>query len=320
VDSARPPQIVLEELSACPDAAAARAELGGVLAPSMAPTGGWSVTVRFARTGGHLSIDSLVADPNGLTVAHRQMSSDGAACAGLSKAVGVWASLVLDAEVERVKHGADETSAPVEPPPAPPAARAASLWPDPDVSEKRSPEDAMFLRHERQERTIELGLETFLMGGTGGGPVLGPAIYGILEAGRGIFIRPTLMVGHSVGTADTTSTPETFAGLRLDGCARLPGFYREHRGLQLDLCGGAETGLSQVDSGGAAPGSPSLTPFLAIGPSFGLRGELGSSLSATIRGVTEVALLRDQVNTNSYIVSPSLFVGRAEVGLSWALR
>jgi len=318
LDSTRPPQIVLEEVVACHDAAAARAELRSALGLSLAPAAGWTVTARFIREGGHLSIDGEVSDPSGAGVAHRLMSGDGALCAGLAKAVGVWASLVLDTEVERAKHATEEP--PVGPVVAPPAARSTGLWPDTDPNARHSPEEDVFLRHEQEQRTIEVGLESFLMGGTGGGPVLGPAVYGIFEVGHGIFVRPTFIVGHSVGTIPA-SAPATFGGVRLDACARLPGYYREHRGLQLDLCIGGETGFSELDSREAALGSPTTLPFLALGPSFGLRGELGNSLSATIRGVTEVSFLRDPVTlTSGQSVIPGILVGRAEVGLSWALR
>jgi hypothetical protein len=317
LDSTPAPQIVLEQVATCHDGAAARAELAGALGPSSAPTQGWTVTARFSRDGAHLSIDGSVTDPKGLGVAHRVMSADGVECAGLARAVGVWASLVLDAEVDRAKHANDEVVSPVA---APTAARSTNAWADGDNADKPSPEADLFLRHARDERTIEIGLQSFLMGGTGGGAVLGPAVYGIFEAAHGIFLRPTLMVGHSVGT-ETTSADETFAGARLDGCARLPGFYREHRGLQLDLCAGAEAGFSQLDPGEAQPGSTSTVPFAAFGPSFGLRGELGSSFSATIRGVTEISLLREElVLASAQRVDPSVFVGRAEIGISWALR
>jgi hypothetical protein len=321
VDSTRPPQIVVEEVADCRDAAAARAEIASALAPASAPGVGWTVKARFTRDRAHLTVGAAVVDATGVRVAERVMSTDGTLCAGLAKAVGVWASLVLDTEVDRAQHAGEDVAppAPLSVPP-PPAARETNLWPDVDAAEKHSPEEDVFLHHAQGERTIEIGLQSFLMGGTGGGPVLGPALYGIFEAAHGIYLRPTLMLGHSVGSA-TTSAEGTFVGARLDGCARLPGYYRERRGLQLDLCAGAETGFSQLDPGVALMGSSSVLPFVAVGPSFGIRGELGNRLSATIRGITEVSLLRDEVSmVDGARAGSSLFVGRAEVGLSWAIQ
>ncbi len=267
-----------------------------------------------------------MVDADGVAVASRSLTTDGAVCASLAKGIGVWASLVLDAEVERAK-SALRAESPDDPLAGPPAARSTSLWPTTAPPEPIPPEADVFLSHSRDKRTVELGLETFVMGGTGGGVVVGPTLYGIFEAAHGFFLRPTLLAGHSIGQLSQSAVaPATFVGSRFDACARLPGMYLERRGMQLDLCGGGEIGFSRVDSGVVAegpPGSnPNLTqPFLALGPSFGLRGELGSSLSATIRGVTDLSVLRDEVLlSNGRSETPPLFAWRAEVGLSWSLR
>jgi len=325
VDSTRPPQVVLEPAVPCADAAAVQVELDKVLARARAPGPDWKVRARFEAATGHVTVYGEVVDAEGHPVASRTLSTGGTSCASLAKGLGVWASLVLDAEVDRARPASSPASLAEDPLAAPPAARSTeSLWPTARPPEPRSPEADMFLEHTKQERTVELGLESFVMGGTGGGAIVGPAAFGVFEAAHGFFLRPSILVGHSIETG-SEETPATFLASRFDACARLPGMYRQGRGLQLDLCGGAEVGFSIVDSGliaNSPPGSSSNTtlPFLAVGPSFGLRGELGSSLSAVVRGVADISFLRDVVSFGDAQVTPSILVGRAEVGLSWALR
>jgi hypothetical protein len=328
LDATRPPQIFIEQVAPCRDAAAAQAQLKDALAPALAPSASWTVRARFQRTGGRLVVKGDVIDGDDVTVATRTLSTSGSDCASLAKGLAVWASLVLDAEVERAKP--QEPEVPAAPPAPPPQLPDASVWPGSQPAEPRSSDQDLFLAHSREQRTVELGLSTFVMGGRGGGAIIGPAAYGIFETAHGFFLRPTLLGGHSVGgLTATTEAPATFLASRFDACARLPGFYREGRGLQLDLCGGAELGFSRLDSGvvanagtGAAGGGGNSTlPFVGLGPSLGLRGELGASLSAIIRGVAELSLLRDSVTVvGGSVVTPPLVSGRAEVGLSWSLR
>jgi hypothetical protein len=326
LDTTQPPEVVLEQVAPCRDGAVARAELKSALAPAVAPGAEWKIRARFARSAGHVTAHGDVVNADGVTVASRSLTTDGADCASLAKGLGVWASLVLDTEVERAKAS---TPADIDDDPlvGPAAARSTSLWPTTTPPDPIPPEADVFLSHAKDKRTVELGLETFVMGGTGNGVLVGPSLYGIFEAAHGFFLRPTLLAGHSIGQlSQSAEAPATFVGSRFDACARLPGMYLEHRGMQLDLCGGGELGFSQVDSGSIAAGPtgsvPSPTqPFLALGPSFGLRGELGSSLSATLRGVADLSLLHDEVlRADGTPEPPSLFAWRAEVGLSWSVR
>ena len=328
MDSARPPQIVIVDVSPCRDAAAARAHLNEALGPALAPAASWTVRARFERRGARLFAHGDVTDADDITVATRTLSTPGSDCASLAKGLAVWASLVLDAEIDRAK-----PKDPVEttPPPAPPP-----FTPPPDVpvagetaeerAKNRPLEANLFLTHRQDERTVELGLSAFVMGGTGGGAIVGPAASAVFELAHGVFLRPTLLGGHSVGGLTTGEASATFLASRFDACGRLPGLYREGRGLQLDLCGGGEVGFSLVDSGvlaAPAPGTQSsgTLPFVAIGPSFSLRGELGGGLAAVVRGVGELSFLRDSVTVqNGTLVTPPLVGGRAEVGLSWTLR
>src|ERR1700733_5565336 len=96
-----PPKIVLEQPAPCSDGQKAAETLRRALAPSVAPRAAWTVSVRFERTGTHLGAEGEISDELGAPVAHRAMKQDSWECSALARAVGVWASLVLDAEVER---------------------------------------------------------------------------------------------------------------------------------------------------------------------------------------------------------------------------
>jgi hypothetical protein len=323
LDSAASPQVVLEELAACTDAETARAELDAALKQPGTVGRSWVLHVRFDRQDGHLVGEGKVVDGHGGTVAKRSLSTPGSECASVAKAIGVWASLVLDAEDDRRRATAAATPTSEDPLSGVPAARATDLWPLPP--DKPPPEAATFLRHDKSERTVELGLASFVMGGTGGGAIVGASPFGVFETAHGFFLRPAFFIGHSAGNFSTgLDAPATFIGSRFDACARLPGMYREHSGIQLDLCLGTEFGFSRLDDGdvpaSASSSNPTL-PFVAVGPAIGMRGELGSNLSAIVRAVGELSLLRDGVAlAEGGYLSPPLAAGRAEVGLSWSLR
>jgi len=323
LEHAHPPQVVLEELAPCRDRATLASELGAGLGPTTAPSADWELRIHFERAGTRVLGYGAVKNPHGAEVATRSLSADSPDCASLARGLGVWASLVLDAETERESAPPTSPNATDDPLVAPPAARAPAPWPP---TEKRPPEADLFLKHASGERTVELGSEAFLMGGTGGGAILGPLIYGVFEAAHGFFLRPSILVGHSIGElAPTTEAAATFLASRFDACARVAGMYLEHRGIQLDLCAGADIGFSHIDSSVPLAGPPGLSrtlPFFGLGPSMGLRGELGNNLSASVRGVAEVSFLRDEVTLAHSVtpVSPPLIAGRAEVGLSWSLR
>ncbi len=280
----------------------------------------WSLHARFDRSHGHVTVSGTVVGPDGGAVARRDLATDRAECAAAATGLGVWASLVFDATESREFDRAAALALP--PPPPAPAEPPPSHGPTPNtpdtLGDARPPDADLFLRHRAGERTVEIGLDGFVMAGTGGGAVVGPSIYGIFESGRGLFLRPALLGGHSIGGLSRLDAPGTFFGSRLDACGRVPGMYREHIGLQLDLCLGADVGFSRLDAGVA---QSSTVPFVAIGPSLGFRGELGSRLSAVIRGVADVSLVSDRVMLASGApMSTSTLVVRGEAGLSWSLR
>lgn len=294
-----PPQIVIEQPAACAEGDGAKSLFSRALGTSPAPDSGWSVHVRIERTPTGLTATGEMFDARALPVANRIFKSEGTTCAPLAKAIGVWSSLVLDNQPAVTPETAK---------PAPAVVASEIPWlPTPPPAEKASPEQYLFLRHpEASARSLEIGAATFIMDGLGTGGMFGAAIFGVAELGGGFFLRPALAAGQSVG--DNTHEAG-IAFTRIDGCGRIPGFYRERRGMQLDLCGGADVGA--IRTNGRTLG------FFAPGPAIALRGELASELSAELRGAALVNLTRV---TELDAQGASLFAGRAEFALTWRLR
>lgn len=330
---AEPPRIVFETPSPCRDADRAEKVLHDALSSSRAPGASWVVTMRVERDAQkHLKATGRIEDGDGVSVADRSLDGEGPDCAGLAKAVGVWASLVLDARVQAAAAlsppaSTAATGSPSDTPPAPPsppttavapATSATAGWPAPAQPEPKTPEHDWYLHHEAgQGRTFELGAGTFLATGAGGGAVAGPTIFAVIESGRGIFLRPSLLFGGSLTSlppADVNST--LWGAARMDACLRLPGLYTRHRGMQLDLCAGTDVGVTSVE------GTVTTTlPYWALGPSIDLRGELASRLSAVLRMVAGIEVLRDQfVDANGGHEDQALVTGRIELALSWDIQ
>jgi hypothetical protein len=316
VDVAEPPRIALESPESCADAQRVQALLHLALASARAPGRTWIVAMSVERMPVRaLRAEADITDDSGTEVAHRVLSEALGGCDGLARAVGVWASLVLDAELARSRAAASAA--------APEAAKVAPAqetpWPAPAAEEKPSPEHSWYLHHD-DERTLEIGVGTFLMaGGTSGSAVAGATPFVIVEAGQGLFLRPALFLGETWTTLAPQSSHEvaTWAAARFDTCLRIPGLYNEHRGIQLDLCGGAEGGFTDVRIPNASGvlGSTNRVPYAALGPGVDLRGELGSALSVALRGVGGYNVLQDNASRD-----PPLLSARVEVGLSWRIR
>ena len=325
------PTIVLERPAPCADANRAEELLKRALAPALAPRGAWTVTARFSRSGGSISVEGEITDEVDAPVAHRVITEPGSECSSLARAVGVWAALVLDAEVDKAEQAAAE---PPPPPPPPPV--------NPPPQEKPAPEHPLPLTTSANDRSLELGATILIMDGEGSGVLAGPALLVIAEVGRGWFLRPSVFVGRSLQTL-SEDVYATLVGARVDACGRIHGFYIDRHGIQLDLCGGAEIGFQHFDApstymSSPTPGLPTL-PLLALGPSASLRGELGAGLALVLRGTVELNILEDgfayqqaastgavEVVTASpppqgaVTVYPSLVAGRGELGLTWQLR
>jgi hypothetical protein len=195
-------------------------------------------------------------------------------------------------------------------------AETPGAWPAPAPLEKPSPEHDWYLHHD-EARTLELGAGVFLMTGTGGGALAGPTAFVVVEAGRGIFLRPALAFGQSLTSLPPSDIHNsTWAATRFDACLRLPGLYTRHHGMQLDLCGGTDLGFSTV-----ASNEQTTLPYLDIGPSIDLRGELGSRLSAVLRLVAGVNLLQPSFkDLSGNAEQVPLATGRLELAFSWDLR
>jgi hypothetical protein len=136
--------------------------------------------------------------------------------------------------------------------------------------------------------------------------------------GQDILLRPSLAFAQSTGTALRSS----WGSARLDTCLRLAGLYTTGSGIQLDLCGGLEAGLSYVASGtqSGAPATGQTLPFIALGPSVDLRAELGTA-AVTLRGVVGYDLAGEGYTdaTGARLDAPPVPV-RLEVGFSWDLH
>jgi len=310
VDVSEPPRIVVENRASCGDSERAEVLLREALARARAPGHAWTVHMRVQpAAGGSLRAEGEILDDMGFPVADRILSVPAGDCRGLSRAVGVWASLVLEQELAH-----RQSTAP--PPRTTPAAEAADsqstdvLWPAPVVEEKPPPEREWYLHHD-ETRSMELGAAGFLMAGAGGGAMAGAAPFAIFEAGHGVFLRPALYFGESLTALNTPPVVHAFwIAARFDTCLRLPGLYTKNRGMQLDVCGGADLGF-------LADSSDAVTlPYVSLGPSLDLRGELGSQLSAVIRGVAGVNLTSQTMG----VVYQPLWSGRLELAFSWKVK
>jgi len=332
VDSTEPPRIVVEATPLCADRARAEAVLRRSLASAAAPGPAWVVTMTV-ETGGTPTLRAAgdIRDAGGVLVAHRVVSDAAGDCTALARAVGVWASLVLDAELQRSRSGgpapaerhgeADSRSPrtttsdvqPVEP-----------VWPPPAPAERRVPEADWYLHHD-EAASREIGLGTFLMTGTGAEAIAGLTPFAVLEIGHGIFLRPAIMVGESIAVLVSHSSDphSTWAAGRLDACLRLPGLYASRRGMQLDLCGGAEAGISYFSAGSEpeAPVQDQALPYVNVGPSLGLRAEFAWDLAVALRGMTGFNVVSGGYSdvSGNRVEFPAL-AGRIEVALSWRLK
>jgi hypothetical protein len=334
VDVAEPPRIVVESRASCASAERDEELLHDALGAARAPGHAWTVTMRVQPTAEHaLHAEGEITDGLGLRVAARLLSVPAGDCRGLARAVGVWASLVLEQELAR-RHSvvggspssigtASNSAAPSIASPGPiPATNAAlsttesqstdSLWPAPAVLEKRVPEGEWYLHHEHEDkRTLELGVAGFLMSGAGAGAMAGASPYAIIEAGHGVFLRPALALGETITALNSPPiTNAMWIAGRFDACLRVPGLYTQNRGIQLDLCGGADFGFLDDST------DNETLPFVSVGPSLDLRGDLGSSLAAAIRAVTGLNVTSE---TQGPVYQP-LWSGRLELAFSWKVQ
>ncbi len=317
------PTVIIESPAPCSDAIRAKELLKKTLGPALAPRASWSVIAHFSRVGNTLVVEGEITDEVDAPVAHRVLTEASPECSSLARAVGVWASLVLDSEVER----AERPPAPPTSVASPPPARA------PLPAQDTSQEGSVILAGPETTPSVELGVTLSLMAGEGAGVMAGPTLYGVVEAGKGWFLRPSILLARTLEQISSTSDVYgTLAATRFDACGRISGFHIKR--IMLDVCGGTELGFLHFDQPSLSKGdcadsncnvttSNSTLPFLALGPSLALRGELGAGLAFVLRGVGDLNVIRDVFVERGAVdlrVTPSYFVGRGELGLSWELR
>lgn len=328
MDVAEQPRIVFESHSRCNDGHAAEELLREVLSRSRAPGHAWVVAMRIdGTTPGVLHGEGEITNDAGAEVGHRVFTGKPGDCRGLASAVGIWASLALDAEMKRPRpvatsDGEDDAAAAApgataamsadaplgdttaEPTPAgspgPPATARVGAPTPPDWPGATAPVEKT--NHREDDHVVELGAAGFLMTGSGGGLVVGASPFVLVEVARGIFLRPAIAVG---GTLPGQEPAVTWASTRFDGCLRVAGMYTNLHGMQLDFCGGADLGVTIGDR---------VFPYMSIGPSVDLRGELGGDLAVILRGLFGFNLFHeDELDT-------PLLAGRGELAFSWRVR
>jgi hypothetical protein len=285
----------------------------------------WKVVFRVEHSpSGGLRGQGDIIDDQGARVARRILFGTDHDCTALALGVGLWASLVLDAESKRLRTIGAESMAHGPLTPATAAAESSlpeagalrsteqdspsALTPEnepivPAPAEMPSREPDWFLRNDDGARTLEVGVSGFLMSGVHGGPMAGPSPYLVAETAHGIFLRPALAFGRTIGTPAPGESRGTWLDSRLDACLRVPGLYSTGGGLQLDLCAGGDLGVTVASGSGTFP-------YAALGPSLDIRGELGKNMAVTLRGVFGINL----------VSSADLWSGRIELALSWGLR
>jgi hypothetical protein len=319
VDATEPPRIVFEAPAQCRDREDAGQALRAALSSARAPASGWTLTLHVEASGPRLRATSDLSDAAGARIAQRELREATSECSGLARAMGVWAGLVLDAEVQKSRAATSEAVPSIAAAPAVDGAAGTSVetgWPPPAETEPLTPEHDWYLHHD-DSRSLELGAGVFLMSGSGGGALAGPVLFGVIESGHGIFLRPSLAFGQTLTSIPPSNVRSaTWGAGRMDGCLRLPGLYTQHHGMQLDLCAGADVGMTHVQS---TTGTD--LPYLAVGPSLDLRGELGGRLSAVLRGVVGFDVLGGSyVDNNGATEQVPLATARLELAFSWDVR
>lgn len=275
------PAIVIEPERACAAPNVAEAWVRESMRGTRSPRGEWTLRISFSSPS---RIAAVLEDEERRPVAHRDLFSRTAReCEGTMHAAGVWASLVLDAELLREHEierapGSSAPAASAAPEPVPGPSSLGGAIREVPSSPPSSPV--------ADSRHVELGLGTSLGSGLGApAPVLAGVVgFVFFDVWKALSMRASLSFATAID--EPSSDRET---LRLDACARTAGHYRQDQGLQLDLCAGPETGTFRVLGNDQ---KMHVRPLFGIGPSAGLRGDLGRSFGVEIRGVAAYELVR----------------------------
>jgi len=168
-------------------------------------------------------------------------------------------------------------------------------------------------------RPVEFGVGTFMMTGIGSGGVMGLAPFITDGLGKTVFLRLSIGIAES----ETNLPRTTWAAGRVDLCSGIPGNYPDGSGLRLDLCGGADVGVTHLasaeENGALAPAQ--TFPYVGLGPSADLRAELGARAALSLRGSLGLNVARDPfVDGTGTLVQPPPGSARIELDLSWKLE
>lgn len=320
-------EVVVEAPAACADSQAARAALSeafrDVRAPRRGPQGGhWTVTLSWSGTSPGAAAEGTIFDDAGGRVAERVLHGGvGTTCAGVGRAVAAWASLVVDAELARESAGASTPPNGAPPPsstsPAPGVAvETRAAGPAPSDADTRAPEG--------RAPAVDLGAAAALRTGMGVGTVVAFSPYVAFSVGEALWLRPSLSMGSSLErqTMGNGSGLVGFVDARLDLCRRVEGNYSPRKGLELDVCGGVEGGVSAtVDAHAQGPctsdcsTTSGVAPRLSVGPAVILRGALTRLLNVELRGVAGANVLRAGLPPDPNATRPPPFGAATEVGL-----
>lgn len=305
-----PPPIVIEDRAMCGDAAAAEASVRESMRATVAPEG-W--TVRVTSTSA-THVVGVLEDEAHRPVAHRDMEIRSAKeCGGTMHALGVWASLVLDEEVQRASDRAAAEAAKA-------AAAAQNAKASMGVVMAQPEADAGPVKANPMH--VELGLSTLMATGIGATPpasatgaaatnahgapaFLGASVFVVATAGRNVYMRPSVSYARALGN----DTVVDWGSTRFDVCARVPGNYQERKGLQIEACLGPEAGLmSTLGSDNVGH----LRPLFGFGPTVSLRGEFSRALAIELRASTAYNIVHGEDQDNLAPLSV-----RAELGMTW---
>jgi hypothetical protein len=311
--------VVIETTSVCPDRARAQAALADALAGARAPRrapaasdASWTVRIDVEEKAKTRTASARIVDDAGTVIAERTVSDDRTACTPLARALGAWASLVLDDELARARDAADA-------PPVPPNEAKTPPTVNLDRKDWRTTQDPDFAPTPTAKPwTLELGLMGYVRDGLAGSSgFAGGSVFAAIEVSPGWFVRPEFSYGAStvqVALQDAHRASLVHTGLHPDFCRRIPGNYIERRGLELDVCVGGD--VSAI--GGTGPDGASLqTLRFAVGPSATFRGEIGDNANLELRLAGGYNILRKSLLDEGEL--PMVYA-QAAVGVSWRFR
>ena len=348
---ALPVESVLESHAECSDADRARAALSEALIAARAPARGgsrlrgarptsstahWTVSMsvapgRVSATSATpvsatptspKSVEALILDDVGNIVAQRTLTDRSArTCVPLARAVGAWASLVLDAELTRAKDDVAQAAPPLPVLAATPSPKLGLVDARParDSGSSSSTEES----GAAGRRSVELGVMTYLRNGmtsTGGFAGVSPFI--TIEVSSGWVLRPSLAFGRAtsgIPVSTTETAMMTHVGARADFCRRIPGNYIERRGIEADLCAGLESSIITPEGRTVTPGGyreVGSAVRVGMGPSANLRGELAAGLALEVRGLLGANFVNAPLWSEA---STPLVFASAEIGISLRL-